>query len=226
MKIVAIIVAGGLGLRLGSSIPKQFLLLQGRPLLMHTLEAFAGVSLIDEIRLVLPAGHQLLWSQLCDTHDFCIHHRVITGGGERFFSVRNALDDLNPDDLVAIHDGVRPLVSRELIERALHCGGEHGAAIPVLAPVDSLRQVEGVASHPVDRNLFRMVQTPQVFRAGMLMEAYRQPYLQAFTDDASVVEQAGFNIRLFDGDRFNLKITTPDDLLLAEALMVMKSGSD
>lgn len=225
MKIVAIIVAGGLGRRLGNPTPKQFLPLRGRPLLMHTLEAFAVNTRIDQIRLVLPAAHRPLWSQLCSTYGFDISHQVISGGEERFFSVRNALEDLGPDDLVAIHDGVRPLVTTELIERALRCGNEHGAAVPVLSPADSLRQISGADSHPVNREMFRTVQTPQVFRASILTEAYRQPYQQAFTDDATVVEQAGFGIRLFDGDRFNLKVTTPEDLQLAEALLMVKNAT-
>lgn len=224
MNCIAIIVAGGSGRRMGSEVPKQFLLLNGRPLLMHTLEMFSAIPAISQIRLVLPGDHFGAWQQLCREYQFGIGHEVIAGGSERFHSVKNALANLAPSDIVAIHDGVRPLVSRELIERALHAGMEHDAAIPVMPVVDSLRQQTGTGHTPVERKMFFTVQTPQVFRASLLLKAYEQPYQPAFTDDASVVEQAGFPVSLFKGERFNLKITTMDDLLLAGVLLRLNNG--
>ena len=222
MQNYVIIVAGGKGLRMGSDVPKQFLPVGGKPVLMHTLETFHSAD--DELRiiLVLPAEQQSYWQELCNEHQFSVPHQIATGGETRFHSVGNGLA-LIPDDeeesVVGVHDGVRPFVSKEVILRCYKVAREQGTAIPVVPVVETLRQVlpEG-DSLTVDRNLYRLVQTPQVFRVGILKEAYRQPYLPSFTDDASVVEALGHRIALVDGNRENVKITTPSDLIFAERL--------
>ena len=222
MQNYVIIVAGGKGLRMGSDVPKQFLPVGGKPVLMHTLETFHSAD--DELRiiLVLPAEQQSYWQELCNEHQFSVPHQIATGGETRFHSVGNGLA-LIPDDeeesVVGVHDGVRPFVSKEVILRCYKVAREQGTAIPVVPVVETLRQVlpEG-NSLTVDRNLYRLVQTPQVFRVGILKEAYRQPYLPSFTDDASVVEALGHRIALVDGNRENVKITTPSDLIFAERL--------
>ena len=221
MQNYVIIVAGGKGLRMGSDVPKQFLPVGGKPVLMHTLETFHSAD--DELRiiLVLPAEQQSYWQELCDEHQFSVPHQIATGGETRFHSVGNGLA-LIPDaeeSVVGVHDGVRPFVSKEVVLRCYEVAREQGAAIPVVPVVETLRQVlpEG-DSLTVDRNLYRLVQTPQVFRVGILKEAYRQPYQPSFTDDASVVEALGHRITLVDGNRENVKITTPSDLIFAERL--------
>lgn len=222
MQNYVIIVAGGKGLRMGSDVPKQFLLVGGKPVLMHTIEAFHKAD--DELRiiLVLPGEQQSYWQRLCDEHHFTIPHLIATGGETRFHSVGNGLaliPDDDSDSVVGVHDGVRPFVSKDVILRCYEVAHEHGAAVPVVPVVETLRQVlpEG-DSLTVDRNLYRLVQTPQVFRVSILKEAYRQPYVPTFTDDASVVEALGHRITLVDGNRENVKITTPSDLIFAERL--------
>ena len=218
MNAIAVIVAGGSGKRLGGAVPKQFQLLQGKPVLMHTLAVFAGIKDFQQIRLVLPETFIALWTQLCKEYSFEICHQVIAGGTERFFSVKNALEEIPDDCLIAIHDGVRPLVSAELISRGLHLAAQRGAAIPVISVTESLRKLTTKMSTPVDRDNYQIVQTPQIFKSEILREAYNQPYQHCFTDDASVVELAGYPIALFEGEKTNLKITTTDDIILAEAL--------
>jgi len=222
MQNYVIIVAGGKGLRMGSDVPKQFLPVGGKPVLMHTLETFHSAD--DELRiiLVLPAETQSYWQELCNEHQFSVPHQIATGGETRFHSVGNGLaliPDGEEESVVGVHDGVRPFVSKEVILRCYKVAREQGTAIPVVPVVETLRQVlpEG-DSLTVDRNLYRLVQTPQVFRVGILKEAYRQPYLPSFTDDASVVEALGHRIALVDGNRENVKITTPSDLIFAERL--------
>lgn len=222
MQNYVIIVAGGKGLRMGSDVPKQFLRVGGKPILMHTLETFHSAD--DELRiiLVLPAEQQSYWHELCNEHQFSVPHQIATGGETRFHSVGNGLaliPDGEEESVVGVHDGVRPFVSKEVILRCYEVAREQGTAIPVVPVVETLRQVlpEG-DSLTVDRNLYRLVQTPQVFRVGILKEAYRQPYLPSFTDDASVVEALGHRIALVDGNRENVKITTPSDLIFAERL--------
>ena len=237
----AIIVAGGKGLRMGSDLPKQFLPIGGRPVLMHTLEAFEraipGIRLI----LVLPHDQQSFWQELCDQHAFTLPHTVVDGGETRFHSVKNGLMSLigpmrpmrpigpiSHRKLVAVHDGVRPFVSEEVIRRCFEAAREHGAVVPVVPVVETVRQIlpsltgEGPGERPsvtVDRSLYRLVQTPQTFQLDILLRAYEQPYRETFTDDASVVEALGYPITLVDGNRENIKITTPFDLTIAEALL-------
>lgn len=224
----AIIVAGGRGLRMGGDVPKQFLPVAGRPVLMRTMEAFHR-AFSDEgglgIILVLPKDQQDYWQRLCDEYSFALPHQVATGGEARFHSVQNGLA-LVPDDaggVVGVHDGVRPFVSREVIRRCFESAREHGAVVPVVPVVETVRQIlpEG-DSLTVDRTLYRLVQTPQTFRISILKEAYRQPYQSEFTDDASVVEALGHRIALIEGNRENIKLTTPSDIRYADFLCQLR----
>lgn len=223
MKTVAIIVAGGSGTRFGAELPKQFLELGGKPILMRSIEAFwnSGISPVDVI-VTLPSDQMDLWQRLCDRYGFGVPHRVVPGGETRWHSVKNALDsmgDVNEVDVIAVHDGVRPMVTADVICRTIEAARRDGAAIPVVALNDSVRQVLGEASHALDRSTLRAVQTPQAFDARLLLDAYSLPYQPTFTDDASVVEQLDRPITLVEGDPHNLKITRPMDLALAEYLL-------
>ena len=219
MKTFALILAGGKGLRMGADLPKQFLLLAGKPVLMHTLEAFQKADPKTEIILVLPLEHQLFWAELCKKYAFTLKHQVATGGSVRFDSVRNGLKLIKEEGLIAVHDGVRPLISPALIKKCFEAALEKGAVIPVFELTESIRRIEGDRSFAENRSLFRSVQTPQTFRSEILKKAYEQPFREVFTDDASVVEAAGYEIALVDGKRENIKITNPQDLLLAEQLI-------
>ena len=223
MKTVAIIVAGGSGTRFGAELPKQFLELGGKPILMRSIEAFAnsGNCPVDVI-VTLPSDQMDLWQRLCDRYGFDVPHRVVPGGETRWHSVKHALDsmgDVNEVDIIAVHDGVRPMVTADVICRTIEAARRDGAAVPVVALNDSVRQVVGEASHALDRSTLRAVQTPQAFDARLLLDAYSLPYQPTFTDDASVVEQLGHPITLVEGDPHNLKITRPMDLALAEYLL-------
>lgn len=219
MKTYAIILAGGKGLRMGADLPKQFLLLAGKPVLMHTLEAFHQADSTTELILVLPLDHQAYWKELCMRHAFTLMHTIVTGGNVRFESVRNGLALVTEESLVAVHDGVRPLVKPTLIAKCFEAAADKGAVIPVFELTESIRRIEGDRSRAEDRSLFRSVQTPQTFRSELLKKAYEQAFKAEFTDDASVVEAAGCEIALVEGHRENIKITTPQDLLLAELLL-------
>lgn len=221
MKRYVIIVAGGKGMRMGGDVPKQFRPIGGKPVLMRTIEAFRRVYDDIQVILVLPHDQQAYWARLCQEYDFGIPFLTADGGDSRFHSVRNGLA-LVPDEaegLVGVHDGVRPFVSEDTIRRCYEAAWEQGAAIPVVPVVETVRQIlpEG-DSFTVDRDQFRLVQTPQVFTIGVLKKAYLQPYQREFTDDASVVEEMGHTIVLVEGNRGNIKLTTPDDLKLAEVL--------
>ena len=215
----AIIVAGGRGLRMGGELPKQFLPLSGKPVLMRTLELFEGE--VSRIILVLPEDHIPFWKELCERYHFTLPHTVALGGETRFHSVRSGLSHLPQAGLVAVHDGVRPLVSSALIRRSFEEAERSGAALPACPVTDSLRlrQDEG-KSEAVDRSRYVAVQTPQTFDLGQLQQAYEQAYTPLFTDDASVYEAASLgSITLIDGEETNIKLTTPRDLLLAELLL-------
>ena len=220
MKTIAIIVAGGSGTRFGAGMPKQFLSLKGKPVLMRTIEAFGDASV--DVVVTLPADQMDLWRELCVQYGFVVQHRVVAGGETRWHSVKNALDSIDgiaDVDIIAVHDGVRPMVTPELIGRVLEVARRDGAAIPVVPLNDSVRQVSGETSHALDRSSLRAVQTPQAFDARLLMQSYEQPFAPTFTDDASVVERAGHRVTLVEGDPQNLKITRPMDLALAECLL-------
>ncbi len=221
---------------MGSSIPKQFLPLAGRPVLVRTVERFRAALPEAMIIVVLPETEMERWQVLTQKYHLSNCYTCV-GGLSRFHSVRNALNLLREgipqtattdreaagalaqDDLVAIHDGVRPLVSEELILRTIATANQQGTAVPVIEPVDSFRLLTDNQSQPFDRTRLRAVQTPQVFRYGMLASAYERPFDPAFTDDASVVEHAGYPVILCSGERNNLKLTTPSDLMIAEALI-------
>ena len=220
MKRYAIIVAGGKGLRMGGELPKQFIPIEGRPVLMRTLDTFHACDESIQIILVLPRDHQDYWRELCVQYQFAVPHRIADGGVTRFHSVQNGLSLVDaPESLVAVHDGVRPFVSHEVISRCYAEAEAHGAVVPVIPVVETVRQLTGEGSVTVDRNAYRLVQTPQTFRATLLRRAYEQPYTDAFTDDASVVEAFGEAVTLVDGNRENIKLTTPFDLIVAKALV-------
>ena len=223
MKTIAIIVAGGSGTRFGAQLPKQFLELGGKPILMRTIEAFEeNRDGSFDVIVTLPADQMALWHELCEKHAFDVPHRVVAGGETRWHSVKNALDsidDIADVDVIAVHDGVRPLATTDLIGRVLEAARRDGAAIPVVSLNDSVCQVMGGISHALDRSTLRAVQTPQAFDARLLVDAYSQPYQPIFTDDASVVEQLDRSVTLVEGDPYNLKITRPIDLVLAEYIL-------
>jgi len=215
---IAIIVAGGKGMRMQADIPKQFIEIHGKPILMHTLEAFYKYDDCIQLILVLPTTQQKFWKELCIKHAFNIPHQIVSGGETRFQSVLNGVDLIKIPALVAVHDGVRPFVSVETIKRCFDEAGIHGTAIPVIDLVDSIRQITDTGSQSVDRMNYKLVQTPQVFDSEILKKAYKQDFSPLFTDDASVVEALGMKITLVEGNRENIKITTAFDLVLAKTI--------
>ena len=219
MKKFVILVAGGSGIRMGSEIPKQFLELCGKPVLMHTIQVFRDFDPEIKIILVLPEDQLQFWKGLCLKHSFSLIHQIVSGGKTRFHSVKNGLSQIEGEGIVFIHDGVRPLVSRETLSRCLETAQESGNAIPVLPVTESLRKLEGNQNISVDRSQYFSVQTPQTFRSKQILEAFQQHFDPAFTDDASVAEKAGFPIFMVEGNSENIKITTPTDLIVAEALL-------
>lgn len=219
MTKTTIIVAGGKGARMLSTIPKQFIEIQGKPILMHTLEIFNKYDVNQEIVVVLPEEQVDFWKELCKKHAFTLKHKIVNGGESRFFSVKNALETINTPCLIAIHDGVRPFVSIETIKRCFEKAEKTGAVIPVINIIDSIRQLDESGSRAVDRTLYKQVQTPQIFKSDLLKNAYKQEFSELFTDDASVVEATGAKIHLVEGNRENIKITTDFDLKMAEILL-------
>jgi 2-C-methyl-D-erythritol 4-phosphate cytidylyltransferase len=219
MERSAIIVAGGSGKRMGGPIPKQFLLMKGKPLLSWTIAAFHRYDPAMPIIVVLPEQQIPIWKSLCIGHHFHVPHEMAPGGEERFHSVRNGLALVKHDGLVAVHDGVRPLVSAELIDRCFRAAEEHGAAIPVVPINSSVREVDGGVSRPLDRSKLRAVQTPQCFRVPLLRDAFALPYQAAFTDEATLVERSGAKLFLVEGEERNMKLTTPMDLRSSEAML-------
>ena len=216
-----IIVAGGKGLRMGSDIPKQFLPISGKPVLMRTLERFRRYSPTLQIILVLPKAQQDYWQKLCKEYAFDIDYQLADGGETRFHSVQNGLAKIpdNAQGVVGVHDGVRPFPSIDVIRNCYETAREKKAVIPVIPVVETVRHLKGDTSVTVPRNDYRLVQTPQTFDIQLLKAANRQPYNDGFTDDASVVEAFGFDITLVEGNRENIKITTPYDLKIAEVLI-------
>ncbi len=214
-----IIVAGGSGSRMQSVEPKQFITLCGRPILMHTIREFTGYCKDMPIIVVLPAEYLDRWQYLCKQYDFTLPHRTVEGGSTRFHSVKNGLLILPDEGIVAIHDGVRPLVNQQTIATCFREAGVYGNAIPVTPVIDSVREISEGGNRMIDRSNLRLIQTPQVFDTKQLKKAYEQEYVSSFTDDASVFEKAGHTIRLVNGNVENIKITTPNDLIFGEALM-------
>lgn len=214
-----IIVAGGKGLRMGGDIPKQFLPVGGKPVLMRTIEAFYSFDPSIHIILVLPVSQQAYWKELCETYRFTLSHEIADGGETRFHSVKSGLARISGDGLVGVHDGVRPFVSPEVIATCYAEAAIHRAVIPVIDVVETVRHLTGERSETVPRNQYKLVQTPQVFEVCLLKTVYNQAYTDAFTDDASVVEATGQEVYLVPGNRENIKLTTPFDLKIAEVLL-------
>jgi len=215
-----IIAAGGSGSRFSSDVPKQFVNLAGRPMLMHTIEAFHQSFEKINIIVVLPAGQFQHWNSLCEDHNFDIEHKIVSGGSQRFDSVKNGLAEVaDTDCIIGIHDGARPLVAPALIRRIFDHAAENGSAIPVVPVAESLRQLNEDGSRTVNRDEFRLVQTPQCFKVEDIKAAYDTEYDASFTDEATVVEANNTRVSLMDGDSVNIKITTKSDLALAEKLL-------
>lgn len=219
MKKTVIVVAGGKGVRMGPELPKQFMQLGGQPVLMHTMDLFHRYD--SNINIVLGLAEENIprWEYLCKKLDFKIPHRITPGGETRFHTVKKALEEVSRDSIVAIHDAVRPLVSRDTIDRCFDAAVRSGAAIPCVKVPETLREIRQGKNIGVDRRSFRLVQTPQVFFYDILIKAYKQEYLDVFTDDASVVEKAGYPVSLVEGNPENLKITSPADLIYAESIL-------
>jgi len=219
MDTYIVLVAGGKGLRMESETPKPFLFLRGKPLVMQTFEAFSAFYGKASFLLVLPGIEIGRWKHLCVDYSFTTAHQIVEGGPSRYHSVKNALALIPDKSMVCIHDAVRPLVSKETIANCFRTARIHGNAIPVVPLSESMRQVENGHSHTVDREKFRIVQTPQVFQSQLIKRAYLQTYHEGFADDASVLESDGQAIHIVSGNVENIKITHPGDLAYAEALL-------
>ena len=232
--LYVIITAGGTGRRMGGSIAKQFLEIGGKPIILRTIEMFMKMDAKCEIILVLPNDYKEYWKNYCLKNNLWFKHTLVSGGITRFHSVRNALDMVPNGALVAVHDGVRPFVPQKMLKGLLECdlSGENVAGvIPVMPSIESMRKkifdAEGhtVGAHTVNRDEYIFVQTPQVFDSTKLKEAYKQAYSPAFTDDASVAESKGYKILFSSGSRFNIKITTPEDIKMAEIILGMNASA-
>ena len=221
MKQYIIIVAGGSGSRMSSSIHKQFLKLNSKPILIHTIERLNRFVNNAEFIVALPKSQFEYWKELRKKYHLGIPHKLSKGGKTRFESVKNALSFVKEESIVAIHDGVRPLVSEAVVKRCMSTADRQGSAIPTLNLNESLRQLNGDTSIALDRSKYKIVQTPQCFKSQTILKAYELEYNESFTDDASVVEALGESVMLVDGNKENIKITTPEDLKIAE--MYLKS---
>ena len=219
MQKFVVVVAGGKGLRMGSEIPKQFMVLNHLPILMHTLSNFYQWDNEVNLILVLPENQSVYWNNLCAKFNFTVPHKITNGGVTRFHSVLNGLQLVPKDSLVAIHDAVRPFVSKETIQKCFDEAKVKGNAIPFTLIPDSLRWVENGESKILNRDKVVKILTPQVFQSNILHLAFQQPYQDFFTDDASVIENIGQKINLVEGNPENIKITTPNDLIVAEAYL-------
>lgn len=223
MKKYIIVVAGGKGLRMGGDVPKQFQIVGNRPVLMVTLERLHAIDPSMQLVLVLPADQLEQWKEMCKEYGFAVPLLLTQGGATRFHSVQNGLAQVDDIDeaLVGVHDGVRPFVSQRVIDDCFREAWIHGAAIPMIDLQDSLRHIVGAdgVTEVVPRDRYRLVQTPQVFRLSVLRKAYEQRFVETFADDASVVEAAGMDVVAVEGNRENIKLTTPFDMLVARTLM-------
>lgn len=226
MKYYAILVAGGSGSRMQNTIVKQFLLLDSKPVLMHTLEAFHQCALKPEILLVLNIHQHTYWDELCNTYGCTIPHQVIKGGEQRFHSVKNGLKTIKGKGIVAIHDAVRPLVSPELILKSFEVAEEKGNCVVGITPTDSIRRImSNQKSESINRNEVTLIQTPQTFNLDILRKSYQKPFRNEFTDDASVAEYSGFEINMIEGERENIKITYPEDLEIASIFLSKRKSA-
>lgn len=219
MKKIAVIVAGGTGRRMRGTIPKQFIEINGKPVIIYSLEAFYKYDNSIQFIIALHEDYFSVWEEVIKKYPIFSNLIIVPGGNTRFHSVCNAIKMIKDESLVAIHDAVRPLVSWQTIEKCYRTAEKAGNAVPCLEMRESVREVKLTRTRSVDRDKFRTIQTPQVFRSDILKKAYRQKYRKNFTDDATVVEKAGYKIILVDGNRENIKITTKEDLILAETLL-------
>ncbi len=222
MNKFVLIAAGGSGSRMHSSLPKQFIEIDGKPILIHVFQAFLIYAPDIRFVLALPESHYESWNNLCKKHHFENHHQVVASGPTRFHTVKNGLRFIPDDSLVAIHDGARPLVSLHTISQVFHFAEKFGSAIPVIKPSESVRMADGPISKPLDRDKLRMVQTPQCFHASLIKKAYNKSYHESFTDDSTVLEADGGRLFLIEGNTDNIKVTNPSDLIVAEALLKRK----
>lgn len=223
MKEYALIVAGGKGTRINSKLPKQFIGLNGKPILLHTLEAFFEYSRDITVVLVLPENEFGIWESICQQYNVTYPLVLQKGGETRFQSVKNGLDKMEGEGLVAIHDGVRPLVSADLIGASFRLAAVHGSAVAAVRLKESIRETDQDTTKAVDRSRYRLIQTPQTFHLSLIKKAYQQKEDPSLTDDASVAERAGHKISLFEGSYENIKVTTPEDLVIAEALLKIRN---
>jgi len=214
-----IITAGGAGVRMNSPLPKQFMLLHGKPVLFYSINSFLKYSPDIRVILVLPENQINTWKSLCEKHHFYPALELVAGGPARFHSVKNGLKKVPDDAIVAIHDGVRPLVSLKTIQQTFHIASKFGNAIPAITVNESVRQLDGAFSKILNRDNLRLIQTPQCFKASKIKQAYNTGYDPSFTDDASVLEKTGERIYIIEGNRENIKITEPEDLVVASALI-------
>ncbi|MGB1103824.1 MAG: 2-C-methyl-D-erythritol 4-phosphate cytidylyltransferase [Crocinitomicaceae bacterium] len=218
IKHSVIITAGGTGKRMGGAIPKQFLEIDGKPIIMHTIEKFVDFDSDIQVVVVIPSDQKANWNKLCQKHNFSIKHEIVEGGVERFFSVKNGLA-IASGELIAVHDAVRPFVSKKVIENCFSSAQQNGAAVPVISLKESIRTINGQTTRAVSRKDFALVQTPQCFQSKLLKAAYQSRYKNEFMDDASVVEYAGGEITAVAGNEENIKITSPMDLKWAKCIM-------
>ncbi len=222
MKKIAIIVAGGTGIRMGGKIPKQFIEINNKPVIIYSFEAFYHYDKSIRFILALHPDYFSLWEKIIRKYPDFTDHEVVKGGKTRFHSVRNAVRIIRVESLIAVHDAVRPLVNNETIARCFETAEVKGCAVPCMEISESLRELTYSGSRPIDRNNIRTIQTPQVFRSDILIKAYRQKYSSKYSDDSTVVENAGYKITLTEGNRHNIKITTKEDMVLAETFLANK----
>ncbi len=220
MKKYVIITASGKGLRMQSDIPKQFIEIAGKPIIMHTIEKFYNYN--KQINIIVTLSSQMLdyWNTLIEKYKFTISHKIVIGGETRFHSIKNAIAEIEENSITAIHDAVRPLVSLNTIVRCFKKAEECGNAVPFININESIREINGTINKIANRDNFVLIQTPQIFMSDILIKAYEQEFSENFTDDASVAENIGQNINLIEGNYDNIKITKPQDLKIAEALLV------
>ena len=221
MKKFAVIVAGGSGQRMGAGIPKQFILLKGKPVLYYTIKTFLDTFDDLQVILVLPAANMQTGQALIDEMQWNARVQLREGGETRFHSVKNGLQLVTEPSIVFVHDGVRCMITQDLIQRCYETAMQHGSAIPAVAATDSIRISNGASHHAIDRTQVRIIQTPQTFQSNLILTAYNQPYREAFTDEATVVEATGKQVFLVEGEYSNIKITRPVDLVIAEKMMGM-----
>ena len=219
MKKYVLILAGGVGQRMNMDIPKQFIPINGRPVLMHTIARFYEYDKTMDIIVIIPRAHVSLWKDLCVEFSFKIKHQIVNGGKERFYSVKNGLKVVDENSLVLIHDGVRPLVSFDAINRVVETSEEKGNAIPYIEMNQSVRKIDARGNRAIDRSQLKLIQTPQGFHSNIIKEAYAKRYRKSFTDDASVLEALKYEINLVRGNHKNIKITSSTDLHLVDCLM-------